>query len=355
MEKVSFARADWPQKMQYQNEYDNFARLYGMRLVEYAEGYACVEMQMRPDFLNSQLRLHGSWQAALILIAAGKAAQSSGQAVRPCKLNMNYHHGVREGVLRVIARQKFAADNWLTIDVELHCLGDHSVNGDHASGRAAADATPADILVASGRVDFLPLGYELTFPASPRAEFFPAERRAARPRPVYPESRAGLYDDVPGLRPCFKQADWPTKQAYMNENENMYYSEGIRVTEYGPGHCCAEMDVWAQHVDAEGLLAPAWLAIFLDPLIGKPALHAGNFCVTAQTSITFFEPRAALGGRLHGQADRVSQEEAGHFAVYSGSVYDENNQELACGVCTMYLRDTEINFRRELPLNMAAE
>ncbi|MCX4266469.1 MAG: PaaI family thioesterase, partial [Firmicutes bacterium] len=151
MEKVSFARADWPQKMQYMNEYDNFARLYGMQLVEYAEGYACVEMQMKPDFLNSQLRLHGSWQAALILIAAGKAARSMGREMRPCKLNMNYHHGVREGLLRVIARQKFASDNWLTVDVELHCLGDHSVNGDHAVGQPAVQAeTPADILVASG-------------------------------------------------------------------------------------------------------------------------------------------------------------------------------------------------------------
>ena len=46
----------------------------------------------------------------------------------------------------------------------------------------------------------------------------------------------------------------------------------------------------------------------------------------------------------------MSQE--GHFAVYTGSVYDEKGQELACGVCTMYLRDTEINFRRELPLNL---
>ena len=72
--------------------------------------------------------------------------------------------------------------------------------------------------------------------------------------------------------------------------------------------------------------------------------------MTAQTSITFFEPRAALGGRLHGQADKVSQE--GHFAVYAGSLYDEKGQELACGVCTMYLRSTEINFRRELPLNI---
>lgn len=350
MEKVSFARADWPQKMQYMNEYDNFARLYGMQLVEYAEGYACVEMQMKPDFLNSQLRLHGSWQAALILIAAGKAARSMGQEMRPCKLNMNYHHGVREGLLRVIARQKFASDNWLTVDVELHCLGDHSVNGDHAAGQPAVQAeTPADILVASGRVDFLPLAGEVDFPGS-LPEFFPTARRTARPRPIYPETRAGLYDDVPGLRPCFKQADWPMKLAYMNENENMYYSEDMRMTEYGPGHGCAEMDIWPQHVDADGLLDYAWLAILLDPLIGKPSLHTGNFCVTAQTSITFFEPRAALGGQLHGQADKVSQE--GHFAVYTGSVYDEKGQELACGVCTMYLRDTEINFRRELPLNL---
>ncbi len=346
MEKQNFAQADWPQKMQYLNDYDNFARLYGMRLVEYSLGYACLEMPMRPDFLNSQLRLHGSWQAALIMICAGKAARSQGREVRPCKLNMNYHHGVREGLLRVIARQKFASDNWLTCDVEIHCQGDHSVNGDHAVSQQAA----ADILVASGRVDFLLLDYELEFPAEPNPKFFPAERRIARPRPVYPESRAGLYDDVPGLRPCFKQADWPTKMAYMNENENMYYSEDLRMTEYGPGYGRAELDIWPQHVDAWGLLDPAWLVIVLDPLIGKPSLHTGNFCVTAQSSITFFEPRAALGGRLHGQAEKVSQE--GHFAVYAGSVYDEQGRELACGVCTMYLRDTEINFRRELPLNL---
>ena len=75
MTNLSFAEADFPQKMAYLNEADNFARLYDIRLVEYEADFACLEMQLTPMFLNSQGRLHGSWQAALIMIAAGKAAQ----------------------------------------------------------------------------------------------------------------------------------------------------------------------------------------------------------------------------------------------------------------------------------------
>ena len=153
MTNLSFAEADFPQKMAYLNEADNFARLYDIRLVEYGADFACLEMQLTPMFLNSQGRLHGSWQAALIMIAAGKAARSRGQEVRPCKLNMNYHHGVQEGQLRILARVKQFGPNLITCDVEVHCRGDHSLNGDHASTQEVSE----DILVASGRVDFLPL------------------------------------------------------------------------------------------------------------------------------------------------------------------------------------------------------
>ena len=150
------------------------------------------------------------------------------------------------------------------------------------------------------------------------------------------------------LRPPFIEADWPTKIEYMNENENFYYNEDICVTEYGPGFAKAEMPVLPQHVGADGWLDPAWLAIFLDPLIGKPCLHTGHFCVTAQSSITFFEPKASLHGRLFGEAGERSRKPP--FAVYAGSVWNEQGEELAYGVCTMYLRSTEINFRRERPL-----
>lgn len=348
MKNIKFAELDWPQKLTWLNEYDNFARLYGIRLVEYYWDYACLEMQLTPMYLNSQGRVHGSWQAALIMIGAGKAARSRGQEVRPCKLNMNYHHGVQEGLLRVIARVKQYGPQLICCDVEVHCWGDHSVNGDHDSRQQVSK----DILVASGRVDFLPLPDVAVFEQMPslaqRQEFFPEKRRQARPLPVYPESRAGLHDEVPGLRPCFKESDWPGKRTYMNENENFYYNEDMCVTEYGPGHAKAEMPVWPQHVDAGGWLDPAWLVILLDPLIGKPSLHTGHFCVTAQSSITFFEPRAQLGGRLFGEAGELSRKPP--FAVYAGSVWDEQGQELAYGVCTMYLRSTEINFRRELPL-----
>ncbi len=341
----SFAEAGWPQKLAYLNESDNFARLYGIRLVEYAQDFARLEMELAPIYLNSQKRVHGSWQAALIMIAAGKAARSRGREVRPAKLNMNYHHGVQEGRLIVAAHVKQYGPNLICVDVELHCQGDHSVNGDHSSTQKVAE----DILVASGRVDFLPLADNVALPLPAVPEFFPSARQQARPLPVYPEERAGLHDDVPGLRPCFSQSDYPAKRDYMNENENFYYNEDLCVTDYGPGHAKEEMPIRPQHVDAAGLLDPAWLAIFLDPLIGKPCLHDGHFCVTAQSSITFFEPRAALGGRLFGEAGEISRKPP--FAVYAGRVWDERGQELAYGVCTMYLRSAEINFRRERPLN----
>lgn len=345
MTNLSFAEADFPQKMAYLNEADNFARLYDIRLVEYGADFACLEMQLTPMFLNSQGRLHGSWQAALIMIAAGKAARSRGQEVRPCKLNMNYHHGVQEGQLRILARVKQFGPNLITCDVEVHCRGDHSLNGDHASTQEVSE----DILVASGRVDFLPLpGLLVPLPLLELPEFFLAERKQARPMPVYPPQRADLHAEVPGLRPCFKDSDWPGKREYMNENENFYYNEDICVTEYGPGFAKAEMPVLPQHVGADGWLDPAWLAIFLDPLIGKPCLHTGHFCVTAQSSITFFEPKAPLHCRLFGEAGELSRKPP--FAVYAGSVWNEQGEELAYGVCTMYLRSTEINFRRERPL-----
>ncbi len=213
MTNLSFAEADFPQKMAYLNEADNFARLYDIRLVEYEADFACLEMQLTPMFLNSQGRLHGSWQAALIMIAAGKAARSRGQEVRPCKLNMNYHHGVQEGQLRILARVKQFGPNLITC-VEVHCRGDHSLNGDHASTQEVSE----DILVASGRVDFLPLpGLLVPLPLLELPEFFLAERKQARPMPVYPPQRADLHAEVPGLRPCFKDSDWPGKREYMRQ------------------------------------------------------------------------------------------------------------------------------------------
>ena len=341
-----FAEADWPQKLAYMNEYDNFARLYGIRLVDYRRDYAQLEMALSPMYLNSQKRLHGSWQAALIMIAAGKAARSRGWEVRPAKLNMNYHHGVQEGLLLVTAKVKQYGPNLICVDVEVHCRGDHSLNGDHASTQQVAE----DIMVASGRVDFLPLPEQtVPYPLAGLPDFYPESRRQARPLPVYPEERAGLHDDIPGLRPCFRESSYEAKRDYMNENENFYYNEDIRVTEYGPGFARAEMPVLPQHVGVEGCIDPAWLAVFLDPLIGKPCLHDGHFCVTAQSSITFFAGQAALGGKLVGEAREISRKAP--FAVYAGSVWNQQGEELAYGVCTMYLRSAEINFRRELPLN----
>ncbi len=322
--RLPFAEADWPQKIRYMNGYDNFARLYGIELVEYANGYARLEMTVRPMHLNSQGSIHGGWSSALLVIAAGKAARSYGHEVQILELSMNYYRGAQDGTLQIIAREKHHSSELASYEVEVR----------RADGRLMVD----------GVVSFEVLAGEVTLHRLPLPS---AERVPAHPLPVWPGERAGLHDDVPGLRPCFRDADWAMKAEYMNENENFFYAEDMEVTECGPGYCRCRLPLLARHRDALGRVEPAWIVALMDPLIGKPSLMGGEFSVTAQMTVNFFDLEAE--GGLYGEGREKSRGDI--FGVCGGDIVDANGKLLASGACTMYLRHSEINFRREYPLN----
>lgn len=324
LNKVPFKEADFAQKIEYMNEYDNFARLYGIRLVEYAAGFARLNMQVDSVHLNSQGRIHGGWLSGLLVIAGCKAARSYGDDVRITQLTMNYCRNVPGGLVSITAREKFRHRHTACYDVEMRT----------AEGK----------LLVAGSTAFAILPQEVGYHKLPAPT---AEWYLIQERPIWPEQTADLHADVPGLRLCFSQVDWPERREYMNENENLFYGEGIRVTEFGRGLCRAEMPILARHLDAEGLLEPAWLAAMLDPTMGKPSLSGGEFSVTAQMTINFFD-LAAKGKLVCEGRERCRGE---HFGVCDGDIWDETGKLLASGACTMFLRHSEINFRREHPLN----
>lgn len=321
---VTFKQANFAEKIDYMNKFDNFARLYGIKLVEYAEGFARLNMQVDKMHLNSQGRIHGGWLSGLLVIAGCKAARSYGQEVRITQLTMNYCRNVPGGLVSITAQEKFRNRHTACYDVEMRTL----------EGK----------LLVCGSTAFAILPQEVAYHRlnEPTAEWF-----LLQDRPVWQENTADLHAKVEGLRPCFAEVGWAERREYMNENENLFYGEGIRVTEFGPGLCRAEMPILARHLDAEGLLEPAWLAAILDPTMGKPSLSGGEFSVTAQMTINFFDLNAK--GKLVCEGREVTRGE--HFGVCDGDVWDEEGKLLASGACTMFLRHSEINFRREHPLN----
>lgn len=324
----TFQQADWPEKIRYMNEYDNFARLYGIRLVDYNVGFAHMQMQVQSMHLNSQGRIHGGWLSAMLVIAGGKAARSYGQEVWITELTMNYYRGVEGGLVDIFAAEKHRNRHTAAYDVEMRT----------ADGK----------LVVAGVTTFVLLDEPVAYHLLPKPM---ATRELTREFPVWPKERADLHADIPGLRPCFRDSDWPAKRDYMNENENLFYSENITVTEYGKGLCRAKLEpLLPRHFDARGKVEPAWLAVVMDPTMGKTSLSMGEFSVTAQMSISFFSVDA-VGGLFAEGRERSRGE---HFGVCEGEILDSRGELLASGACTMYLRHTEINFRREHPLNYPA-
>lgn len=324
MNKVAFKDADYAQKIDYMNSYDNFARLYGVRLVDYAPGFARLNMQVAAKHLNSQGRIHGGWLSGLLIIAGAKAARSYGQEVQITQLTMNYCRNVPGGLVVITAQEKQRNRHTACYDVEMRT----------AEGK----------LLVAGSTAFAILDDDVAYSRLPLPE---AEYYMLQDGPVWPEHTADLHAEIDGLRPCFSKVDWVSRRQYMNENENLFYAEGVTVTEFGPGLCRAQMPVLPRHLDAAGLLEPAWIAVMLDPTMGKPSLSGGEFSVTAQMTINFFDLNAK--GKLIAEGRELSRGE--HFGVCNGDIWDETGKLLASGACTMFLRHSEINFRREHPLN----
>lgn len=324
MQKIPFKEADFAQKIRYMNEYDNFARLYGIKLVEYAPGFARLQMQVDKIHLNSQGRIHGGWLSGLLVIAGGKAARSYGQEVQITGLTMNYCRNVPGGLVTITAREKHRGQHTACYEVEMR--------------------TAEQRLLVAGFTNFRILDEEVCYHLLPPPD---ATWQMLREPPVWPAERAELHADIPGLRPCFSRADWPERRRYMNENENLFYVEGITVTDFGQEQCRARLRLLPRHFDARGLLEPAWIAAILDPTMGKPSLSLGEFSVTAQMTINFFDLRAE-GALIAEGRERTRGE---HFGVSGGSLWDEQGKLLASGACTMFLRHSEIDFRREHPLN----
>lgn len=324
MTNQAFKDADWAEKIRYMNEYDNFARLYGIRLTGLSEGYARLNMTVDKMHLNSQGRIHGGWLSGLLIIGGCKAARSYGQEVRITQLTMNYCRNVPDGVVTIEAREKHRNRHVACYDVEMRT----------AEGK----------LLVAGSTAFQILSEDIDYHLLPPLT---AEWHMLLPPPIWTEQPADLHAEISGLRPCFSEVDWEERREYMNENENLFYAEGIKVTKFGQGLCCAEMPILSRHLDAHGLLEPAWIAAMLDPTMGKPSLSGGEFSVTAQMTINFFD--LAAEGKLIAEGRERTRGE--HFGVCDGDIWDESGKLLASGACTMFLRHSEINFRREHPLN----
>lgn len=323
-EKTTFKEADFAQKIRYMNEYDNFAALYGIRLCELDYGFARMEMQVEDKHQNSQGRIHGGWLSGLLVIAGTKAALSYGQQVRLTQLSMNYCRNVPGGRVEIFAKEKQRNKHTAFYDVEMR--------------------TEEGKLLTCGSTAFQILPEEVAYH---KMEPPKAKWQALLEPPVWPSDTADLHADIEGLRPCFSRVGWAERREYMNENEKLFYAEGIRVTEFGQGLCRAEMPILERHLAADGSLEPAWLAAILDPTMGKPSLSGGEFSVTAQMTINFFDTNAT--GKLIAEGRERTRGE--HFGVCDGDVWDESGKLLASGACTMFLRHTEINFKREYPLN----
>lgn len=322
--KIAFCDATWDEKIRYMNEYDNYARLYGIKLMELGAGYARLAMQVDKMHLNSQGRIHGGWLSGLLIIAGGKAARSYGQEVKITQLTMNYCRNVSGGAVSICAREKHRSRHSACYDVEMR--------------------TEDGKLLVAGSTAFRILPDEVAYHLLPKPT---AEWYMLQDAPIWSENCADLHAEVAGLRPRFSAVDWEERREYMNENENLFYAEGIKVTEFGAGLCRAEMPILPRHLDASGLLEPAWIAAMLDPTMGKPSLSGGEFSVTAQMTINFFD--LAAEGKLIAEGRERTRGE--HFGVCDGDIWDESGKLLASGACTMFLRHTEIDFRREHPLN----
>lgn len=118
--RPAFIDADWPTKIEYMNENENYYHDNGMTVVDYDFGYCKIEMEVKPRHLNSQGSIHGGWMSAIIDQAGGKAALSYGHFVVTAQLSINYHRGCKGGKITAIGREKNRGKHLGVYDVEVH-------------------------------------------------------------------------------------------------------------------------------------------------------------------------------------------------------------------------------------------
>ena len=106
MLRPPFMEADWPTKIEYMNENENFYHSDGLEVVELAKGWVHMILPVQKRHLNLQGMVHGGWLASLIGQAAGKAALSYGYFVTPEQISLNYHNNCSGGVLHAVAAEK---------------------------------------------------------------------------------------------------------------------------------------------------------------------------------------------------------------------------------------------------------
>ncbi len=145
------------------------------------------------------------------------------------------------------------------------------------------------------------------------------------------------------LRPAFKDADWATKIAYINENENAYYSDGIELVELAEGYARMVMPLLPRHLNLQGNVYGGWLATMVGQAAGKAAMSYGRFVTPEQLSMNYHT--TCSGGTLHAVAQEKNR--GRHLGIYTVDVTDDKGELIASGTVTLFIQDKEIDFPRE--------
>lgn len=105
--ELTFATADWPEKIKFFNESEQAFYANGIELVDLAEGSAKMRMTPRADQINGRGCLPMAWATVLLEQTACMAAKSYGRYVVAEQLSVNYHTSMSApGVLTAVAAEK---------------------------------------------------------------------------------------------------------------------------------------------------------------------------------------------------------------------------------------------------------
>lgn len=106
-QNLTFAEADWPQKIEFFNRREQAFYANGIELVDLAEGRAQMRMTPRENQLNGRGCLPMAWATVLLEQTACMAAKAYGRYVVAEQLSVNYHQSMSApGVLTAVATEK---------------------------------------------------------------------------------------------------------------------------------------------------------------------------------------------------------------------------------------------------------